>query len=267
MVGAEHCAVVQCKITLTMKSHTNTSTYLITGGTTGIGLATAQLLLADGARVIVTGRNPATLEEARATLGPGAVVLRSDSGSVTDAQGLAVAIYPHAESLDGVFLNAGDAQFGPFEKLTPAQFDTMFAVNVRGPFLQLQALAPRLRNPSAVVLNGSVAGLLGLPGSSVYAASKAALAALGRVLAVELAARGIRVNSIIPGPIATPLYGKLGFAAEDQRAYEANTAAATLLKRFGTGAEVAKLVRFLLSSDSSFIIGEEIVIDGGIRHT
>lgn len=250
-----------------MKSNPTTPTYLITGGTTGIGLATAQLLLADGARVIVTGRNPRTLAEARATLGPGAVVLRSDSGTVADAQGLALALEPHAESLDGVFLNAGDAQFGAFETLTPTQFDTMFAVNVRGPFLQLQGLAPRLRNPSAVVLNASVAGLLGLPGTSVYAASKAALAALGRVLAVELAPRGIRVNTVVPGPIATPIVGKLGFTAEDRRAFEESTAAATLLKRFGTGAEVAKLVRFLLSSDSSFIVGEEIVIDGGIRHT
>jgi NAD(P)-dependent dehydrogenase (short-subunit alcohol dehydrogenase family) len=251
-----------------MKHSTETrATYLITGGTTGIGLAAAQLLLGDGARVIVTGRNPETLTDAREILGSEAVVLRSDSGSLDDAQTLADLVRPHAEILDGVFLNAGVGQFGPWETLTPAQFETMFAVNVRGPFFQLQSVVPLLRNPSAVVLNASVAGLLGLPATSVYAASKAALASLGRTLASELAPRGVRVNTISPGPITTPLYGKLGLSAETQRAYEESTVAGTLLKRFGLGGEVARLVRFLLSSDSSFIVGEEIVIDGGIRHT
>ena len=251
-----------------MKQITKTSaTHLITGGTTGIGLAAARLLLAGGARVIVTGRNPDTLTAARELLGSDAVVLRSDSGSLEDARALASLVRPHVETLDGVFLNAGVGQFGPWDTLTPAQFDTMFAVNVRGPFFQLQSLLPLLHNPSSVVLNASVAGLLGLPATSIYAASKAALASLGRTLASELAPRGVRVNTISPGPITTPLYGKLGLTGEAQRTYEANTAAGTMLKRFGTGDEVARLVRFLLSPDSSFIVGEEIVIDGGIQHT
>src|SRR5688572_11130503 len=190
------------------------ATYLITGGTTGIGLAAAQLLLADGARIIATGRNAETLTEARELLGPDAVVLRSDSGSLEDARALADLIRPHAETLDGVFFNAGVGQFGPWETLTPAQFDTMFAVNVRGPFFQLQSVLPLLRNPSSVVLNASVAGLLGLPATSIYAASKAALASLGRTLASELTPRGVRVNTISPGPITTPLYGKLGLTSE-----------------------------------------------------
>jgi NAD(P)-dependent dehydrogenase (short-subunit alcohol dehydrogenase family) len=186
---------------------------------------------------------------------------------VEDAMALVDEIHDEIGALDGVFLNAGVGQFGPMEMLTPGQFDAMFAVNVRGPFFLLQALIPLLRNPSSVVLNASVAGLLGLPTTSVYAASKAALASLGRTLSSELASRGVRVNTVSPGPIATPLYGKLGFTSEAQRAFEDSMAAGTLLKRFGTGDEVAKLVRFLLSPDSSFIVGEEIVIDGGIRHT
>ena len=172
-----------------------TITHLVTGGTSGIGLATAQLLLADGARVIVTGRNPEALAETQRLLGPNAVVLRADAGAVEDTQELVAAIQRKTDGLDGVFLNAGVAQFGPMETLTPAHFDAMFAVNVRGPFFLLQALAPLLRDPSAVVLNASVAGLLGLPTTSLYAASKAALASLGRTLSSEFVRRGNRAGT------------------------------------------------------------------------
>ena len=242
-------------------------TYLITGGTTGIGLATAQLLQAHGARVLVTGRNPETLAAARATLGAEAVVLASDSAALTDAQGLGAAVQKHTAKLDGVFLNAGIGQFGPIEAMTPEQFDDMFGVNVRGVYFQLQSLLPVLANPSSVVLNASVVAQLGLPATSIYSATKAAVVSLGKSLAVELAPRGIRVNTISPGPITTPIYGKLGFPADAQKGFEDSMAAQALLKRFGTAGEVAKLARFLLSADSSFIVGDEIVIDGGVRLT
>jgi NAD(P)-dependent dehydrogenase (short-subunit alcohol dehydrogenase family) len=242
-------------------------TILITGGTTGIGLATAQLLQAQGARVIVTGRNPATLAAARTALGPTAIVLSSDSASLADAQGLGAAVQKHAAQLDGVFLNAGIGQFGPIEAMTPQHFDDLFHVNVRGVFFQLQSLLPVLANPSSVVLNASVVAQLGFPTTSLYSATKAAVVSLGKSLAVELAPRGIRINTISPGPIATPIFGKLGFPAEAQKGFEDSMAAQSLFKRFGTAEEVAKLVRFLLSNDSSYIVGDEIVIDGGVRHT
>ena len=242
-------------------------TILITGGTTGIGLATAKLLQAQGARVIVTGRNPETLAAARTALGTGAVVLASDSASLTDAQGLGAAVQKHAAKLDGVFLNAGIGQFGPIEAMTPKHFDDMFNVNVRGVYFQLQSLLPVLANPSSVVLNASVVAQLGFPTTSIYSATKAAVVSLGKSLAVELAPRGVRINTISPGPITTPIYSKLGFPAEAQKGFEDSMAAQSLLKRFGTADEVAKLVRFLLSSDSSYIVGDEILIDGGVRHT
>ena len=240
-------------------------TILITGGTTGIGLATAQHLQAEGARVLVTGRNPETLAAARTTLGANAVVIASDSGSLADAQGLGAAVQKHTAKLDAVFLNAGIAQFGPFESLTPKHFDDMFNVNVRGLYFQLQSLLPILANPSGVVLTASVAAELGMATSSIYAATKAAVVSLGKTLAVELAPRGIRLNTISPGPITTPIFGKLGLPAEAVKGFEEHTTGKSLLKRFGTAEEVAKLVRFLLSEDSSYIIGENIVIDGGVR--
>lgn len=242
-------------------------TILITGGTTGIGLATAQHLQAQGARVLVTGRNPETLAAARTALGANAVALASDSASLADAKGLGSAIQKHAAKLDGVFLNAGIGQFGPIEAMTPQHFDDMFNVNVRGVFFQLQSLLPLLGNPSSVVLNASVVAQLGLPHTSIYSATKAAVVSLGKTLAAELAPRGVRLNTISPGPITTPIYGKLGFPAEAQKGFEDSMAAQALLKRFGTADEVAKLAHFLLSGDSSYITGAEFLIDGGLRLT
>jgi NAD(P)-dependent dehydrogenase (short-subunit alcohol dehydrogenase family) len=242
-------------------------TILITGGTTGIGLATAQLLQAEGARVLVTGRNPATLEAARTKLGPSAVVLASDSGSLADAKGLGAAVLRHAKRLDGVFLNAGIGQFGPIEAMTEKIFDDTFNVNVRGVYFQLQSLLGLLANPSSVVLNASVVAQLGFPMSSIYSASKAAVVSLGKTLSVELAPRGIRVNTLSPGPVRTPIMGKLGLPADAEKGFEESMAAQSLLKRMGNPDEIARLARFLLSEDSSFMIGVDVTIDGGIRLT
>jgi NAD(P)-dependent dehydrogenase (short-subunit alcohol dehydrogenase family) len=240
-------------------------TILITGGTTGIGLATAQLLSAEGARVIVTGRNPETLAAAQRALPAGAVILKSDSGSLSAAQSLGDEIKKHAARLDGAFLNAGVGQFTPFESETPQHYETTFNINVRGPYFQLQSLLPLLGNPSSVVFTSSIAAQEGFAGASIYSATKAAIVSFGKTLAVEIAPRGIRVNVLSPGPIATPILGKVGLSAEAQKEFEELTASKTLVKRFGTSEEVAKLARFLLSDDSSYVIGAEMVIDGGAR--
>jgi NAD(P)-dependent dehydrogenase (short-subunit alcohol dehydrogenase family) len=242
-------------------------TILITGGTTGIGLATAQLLSAEGAKVIVTGRNPETLAAARKLLPAGSVILKSDSAVLAEAQALGAEVGKHTAQLDGAFLNAGIAEFGPIEAVTAKQFDDMFGINVRGLYFQLQSLLPVLANPSAVVLNASVVAQLGLPGASVYSATKAAVVSFGKTLAVELAPRGVRVNTLSPGPVRTPIYRKMGFSAEDQAGFEAGMAAGSLFKRFGTPEEAAKLARFLLSDDSSYIVGTDVLLDGGVRLT
>jgi NAD(P)-dependent dehydrogenase (short-subunit alcohol dehydrogenase family) len=238
-------------------------TILITGGTTGIGLATAQLLQSEGAQVIVTGRNPDTLASAKSVLGSKAIIIKSDSASLADAQALGAEVSKHAAKLDGAFLNAGIAQFVPFADTTPKHYEDMFNVNVRGVYFQLQSLAAILANPSSVVITASVAAQLGLATASIYAATKAAIVSLGKTLAVELAPQGIRVNVVSPGPIKTPIFGKMGGHADS--GVEDYMASRPLVKRLGTGDEVAGLVSYLLSDKSSFVYGSEFLVDGGVR--
>jgi NAD(P)-dependent dehydrogenase (short-subunit alcohol dehydrogenase family) len=242
----------------------STKTILITGGTTGIGLATAQHLSAEGAKVIVTGRNLETLASAKKTLND-AVVLRSDSGDLAAAQALGEEIKTFTDHLDGAFLNAGIGTIGPFDAATPDNYEDMFNVNVRGPYFQLQSLLPLLGNPSSVVFTSSIAGSTAFAGTSIYSATKAAVISLGKTLAVELAPRGIRVNVLSPGPIDTPMVKKTGLPADQLKGFEEMIVAKSLLKRRGTSDEVARGARFLLSEDSSNITGTELIIDGGVR--
>jgi NAD(P)-dependent dehydrogenase (short-subunit alcohol dehydrogenase family) len=242
----------------------NIKTILITGGTTGIGLATAQLLSAQGAKVIVTGRNPDTLASAKKALN-GVVVLPSDSSDLAAAQALGEEVRTFADHLDGVFLNAGIATFGAFDAATPKNYEDVFNVNVRGLYFQLQSLLPFLSNPSSVVFTSSIAGSVALAGTSLYSATKAAVISLGKTLAVELAPRGVRVNVLSPGPIDTPIIKKIGLPADQLKGFEESIVAKSLLKRWGTSDEVARAARFLLSEDSSNITGTELIIDGGVR--
>jgi len=237
---------------------------LITGGTSGIGLETARQFLAEGARVAITGSSDASIAAARRELGDGVLILRSDAGAVAEQAALAQAIGEAFGGLDVVFINAGVAELRPVEQWDEAAFDRTLSINLKGPYFLLQALLPLLANPSSVVLNTSVNAHIGMPTSSVYAASKAGLISLARTLSGELMARGIRVNAVSPGPISTPLYGKLGLSADDLQKTAESIRAQVPAGRFGTPSEIAKAVVFLASDESAFTVGSELVIDGGM---
>src|SRR5260370_12780469 len=207
-------------------------TILITGGTTGIGLATAQLLSAEGAKVIVTGRNPETLAAAKKIL-TDAVVLPSDAADLAAALALGDEVKKYVNHLDGVFLNAGIAAFAPIEVATPKNYDDMFNVNVRGLYFHLQSLLPLLGNSSSVVFTSSIAGSIAFAGASIYSATKPAVISLGKTLAVELAPRGVRVNVLSPGPIDTPIIKKMGLPADQLTEFEETIGASALFKRWG----------------------------------
>jgi len=237
---------------------------LITGGTSGIGLETARQFLAEGARVAITGSSDASIDAARRELGDGVLILRSNAGVVAEQPALAKAVGEAFGGLDVVFINAGVAELRPVEQWDEAAFDRTLSINLKGPYFLLQALLPLLANPSSVVLNTSVNAHIGMPTSSVYAASKAGLISLARTLSGELIARGIRVNAVSPGPISTPLYGKLGLSADDLQQKAESIRALVPAGRFGTPSEIAKAVVFLASDESAFTVGSELLIDGGM---
>src|SRR5271165_3786867 len=176
-------------------------TALITGGTTGIGFATAKLFIEEGARVIVTGRNPATIKAAQAELGDNAIVVASDATSLPDMDALATKVKETFGKLDVLFVNAGYGHFMPFEGVTEEVYDEMLNLNAKGPYFIVQKLAPLMPEGSSVVFTTSVANVKGMPNNSAYAAAKAALRSITRSLASELLPRGIRVNAVSPGPI------------------------------------------------------------------
>lgn len=239
-------------------------TALVTGGTTGMGLETARRFLAEGAKVAITGNNPDNLAAASKALGAGVLAIRSDAGSAEAAKALAAEIAAKLGKLDIAFLNAGIALFGPLDGFPAADYDRQMDVNVKGPFLQTQALLPHFSAKASIILNASIVASVGMANTAAYTATKGAVLAMGRALAVELAPRGIRVNTISPGPIATPIYGKLGFPQDQLAAMADGIKNAVPLKRFGEGVEIAQAAVFLASDESSYMTGTETVIDGGL---
>lgn len=237
---------------------------LITGGTSGIGFATAQIFQKEGAQVIVTGRHPKTVEEAQKELGPNALAVASDAGSLAATDALMKTIREKFGRLDVLFANAGVTQFAPVEQVDEDFFDRQFGVNVRGLFFTVKKSLGLLSDGGAVLLNASVASRKGFAGASVYSATKAAVRSLGRTLAAELAPRRIRVVTISPGPIATPLFSKLEMPKEAAEAVAAGWAAGVALKRMGRPEEIARLALFLASDEASFITGTEVFADGGL---
>jgi NAD(P)-dependent dehydrogenase (short-subunit alcohol dehydrogenase family) len=240
--------------------------YLVTGGTTGIGAATVAALAETGAKVIATGRNPDSLARARASAPAGTELVASDAGDLGEIAKLAEHIRTRHAKLDGAFLNAGIAPFRPIEAWDEASFDDLFAINVKGPFFLLQQLIPFLSEGASVVFNTSIVHDVGMATAAPYGATKGALRSLVRALSVELAPRRLRVNAVAPGPIETPIYGKLGMPRAEVDGFQAHMTSRVPLGRFGAAEDVAAAVSFLLSVESRFITGEELYVDGGLRN-
>jgi NAD(P)-dependent dehydrogenase (short-subunit alcohol dehydrogenase family) len=239
---------------------------LITGGTSGIGLETAKLFRNEGARVIVSGNNPARLQEASRQLGPDVLVRRADLRVRTDIDELIAAIREKFRHLDVLFANAGIGVAAPLEAVTEYQIDEQFSINFKGIFFAVQKAAPILGNGGSIVLTTSFLDAVGTPGLSILSATKAAVRSLVRSLGAELAPRGIRVNAVSPGPISTPFHGKLGLSEKELTEAAASIEARIPLRRFGKADEIAKAALFLASEDSSFMTGAEVVVDGGLSH-
>jgi NAD(P)-dependent dehydrogenase (short-subunit alcohol dehydrogenase family) len=235
---------------------------LITGGTTGIGAATAKLFQSEGATVIVTGSNPKTAEAARAEL-PGIEVIVSNQGDTQAVKALVDQVKAKHGRIDVLFVNAGVAHFAPLEASDEAFFDNQFNINVRGAYFLLKHAAPVIPDGGAIILTASTAASLGGVGMSVYAATKAALRSFGRTLAAELAPRNIRVNTVSPGPIETPIFGKTGLSQEQIDGFIEGAKVRVPMKRLGTPEEVAVAALFL-AADATFVTGGEIIVGGGL---
>jgi NAD(P)-dependent dehydrogenase (short-subunit alcohol dehydrogenase family) len=239
-------------------------TALVTGGTSGIGLATAQRLAAEGAHVFLTGRTQDRADAAAATIGESATGIAADVTDATALDRLAEAIKQHGRGLDVVFANAGGGEFATLEEETPEHLADTFNRNVGGTVFTVQKLLPLLNEGASVILAGSTAASAGVPSFGAYAASKAAIRSLGRTWAAELVGRKIRVNVVVPGPVETP--GLKGLAPEGQHQALLDGEAATVpMGRIGQPEEIASAVLFLASDQSSFMTGSEVFVDGGSR--
>ena len=237
---------------------------VVTGGNSGIGLATARAYLREGAKVAITGRSDATLKAAQKELGPDVLVIRSDAARVAEIATAMDKIKERFGRIDALFVNASIGKFIPFEEVTEAFFDETMATNLKGLFFTVQKAVPLLTRGSAVVLNASINAHLGMPGSTVYGASKAAVVNLAKTLSADLLVCGVRVNVVSPGPVATPILDRMGFPEEQTRQIRDHITARVPLKRFGQPDEIAAAVLYLSSSESSFVVGTELVVDGGM---
>lgn len=236
---------------------------LVTGGTTGIGFATARRFVAEGARVIITGQNAERLARAAREL-PAADPVLLDAARREDVDGLFEHVKQRYEGLDVLFLNAGVGKFSPVAETPEGLFDEIMTVNFKGPYFMLQRAIPLLRKGASVLFNTSINAHMGMAGTSVYAASKASLIALARIASAELAERGIRVNALSPGPVQTPIFGKLGLPTAELEALASSVREQTMVGRFGDPEEIANAALFLASSESSFLVGTEVIADGGM---
>ena len=246
-------------------SKLNNKVAIVTGGNSGIGLATAQEFIAQGAKVVITGRKQSAIDEAVKQLGSNATGILSNASSVQDTERLVEQVKAKFGKVDILFVNAGVFYPTPIGQITEEVFDEQMGINFKGAIFTIEKFLPILVDGASIINLSSVNAYSGMPNTAVYAASKAALNSYTRTAATELAVRKIRINSVNPGPISTPIFGKAGLPEEMLTGFATAMQNRVPLKRFGTPEEVAKLVSFLASDDASFITGGEYNIDGGIN--
>jgi NAD(P)-dependent dehydrogenase (short-subunit alcohol dehydrogenase family) len=237
---------------------------VVTGGNSGIGLASAQRLQQEGARVAISGRSQKTLDEASKILGKDALVVQADVAKLPEIDKLFSAVSAKLGKIDVLFVNAGVATFAPFAGFTEAKYDELFDINAKGAFFTVQKALPHLNDGASVILNTSVAGHVGNPLGVAYGATKAAMRSFVRSMAADLAARNIRVNAIAPGPIDTPIFDRVGLSQDQKAQVVQQFIERVPLKRLGKPEEIAAAVAFLASSDSSFMTGTETNVGGGV---
>lgn len=237
---------------------------LITGGNSGIGLATAQLFVMEGAKVAITARRQEAVDNYNANASADTFAILADASKPTDNAKVFNAISERFGKLDVLFLNAGIAVPTPIDNVNADHYNTHWDTNFRGPIFTVQAALPYLNEGSSIIFNTSISNVKGMAGMGVYAATKAGLRSLVRTLTVELAGRKIRVNAVSPGPIGTPIYDKMGLTEEEKNGFAAGIQSQVPLGRFGEPNEVANAVLFLASEESSYVSGAEIPVDGGM---
>lgn len=237
---------------------------LVTGGNSGIGLATAQLFSQEGAKVVITGRDQTTLDQAVSTINGDVLALQADVADLDRIDQFYQEIAAKIGKIDILFANAGIGRFTSLEATTEATYDEVFSINLKGVYFTVQKALAYLNDNAAIVLNTSFIGMLGRPNTSLVSASKAAVRSLTRTFAAELIERGIRVNAVSPGAIATPFHSRTGLSQEAVEANAQKFITQIPMKRFGTPEEIAETVLFLSTSDSAYILGAEIAVDGGI---
>ena len=236
---------------------------VVTGGNSGIGLATAKRLQQEGAKVVISGRTKKTLDEAVKTIGNGVLAIQADVSHLDDLDKLYGEVSKKLGKIDVLFVNAGVAKFAPLADTSEGTYDEQFGTNVKGAYFTIQKALPLLNDGASIILNTSVAGSKGNIATSAYSATKAALRSLARTAAAELVGRGIRVNAVAPGPIVTPIFEKTGLPKEAIDEWSKEILERVPMKRFGQPEEVAATVAFLASEDASYITGVEINVDGG----
>jgi NAD(P)-dependent dehydrogenase (short-subunit alcohol dehydrogenase family) len=237
---------------------------VVTGGNSGIGLATAKRFREEGARVVISGRDQKTLDEAVKTIGGDVVAVRGDVSKLGDLDKLYKLVAEKFGKIDVLFANAGIAKFAPVGDSTEALFDETFDINVKGVFFTIQKALPLLHEGASIIINSSVVNETGAASASVYAATKAAVRSFARTLTSELVDRGIRINVVSPGPITTPILGRTGLPQEAVDEFARGIKERVPMKRFGKPEEIASTVLFLATPESSYITGVDINVDGGL---